>query len=259
MAQWHRAEVTGQGPVLLHSRTSHKEALKVRHFHLVRRPTVPEGAEDISTKIIPLPHRVLGLPTIRNSTAHRSRSTVHSLLVLRSTPISHTYRLRISQLAASTSQVTEVNLTRHLHLTPRINLLLLHHPDHTSRDMAITFLPRSDQTQDHNTRMLPQSYRIGNNHYPLYRIHNLHLQDRPIHRPLLRLRHFHQAGMRSLRMSPQRPRNLIRKEFQHRGVQETEPPIVRLPCITNCLRFQATHRTVVRASHLQLSIAGLLV
>lgn len=202
--------------MLLRSRTSYKEAPKVRHFHLGRRLTVPEGAGDTSTKIVPLPHRVLGLPTIRNSTAHHSRSTAHSPLVLRPTftvlPISHTYQLRISQLAASTSQITEVNLTRRLHPTPPINLLLLH-PDHMSSGMAIAFLPRSDQTQDHNTRMLPQSYRIGNNHYPLCRLPHLHLQDRLIHHPHLRLRHFHQAGMRSLRMLPQRPRNLIRKEF----------------------------------------------
>lgn len=200
--------------MLLDSRTSYTGALKVRHFHHVRRLTVPEGAEDISTKIILLPHRVLGPPTTHNSTARRSRTTVHSLLVLRQTlsilPISHTYRLRIYQLAASTSQITETNLIRHLRPTPPVNLLH-HHLDQMSSGMAIAFLPRSDQTQDYNTRMVPQSYRIGSNHYPLYRLPNLHLQDRPIHRPLLPLHHFHRVGMRSLRMSPQRPRNHIRK------------------------------------------------
>ena len=238
---------------------SYKGALKLRHFHLVRRLTVPEGAGDISTKTVLLLHQVLDLPTIRKSTARRSPTIVLSLLVLRPTlsvlPISHTYRLRISQLAASTSQTTEVILTRHLRLTPPINLLL-HRPDHTSSGMAIAFPLKSDQTQDPNTQVLPQSYRIDSSHYPLCPLPNLHLQDRPIHRPLLRLHRFHQVEMRSLQMSPQPPRNLIRKEHQHREVQEIESLIVRLPYIINCLRFQIIHRMVARASHLQLSIAG---
>lgn len=245
---------------------SYKGALKVRRFHLVRPLTVLEGAGDIRTMTV-LPHQILDLPTIRKSTAHRSRTIVRSLLVLRPTlsvlPISHTYRLRISQLAASTSLITEVNIIRHLRLTHPIKLLLLHPPDHTSSGMAIAFLPRSDQTQDLNTRILPQSYRIGSSHCPLYRLPNLYPQDRPIHRPLLRLHHFHQVEMRSLQLSPQPPRNLIRKESQHRGIQEIESLIVRLPYIINCLRFRIIHRMVHRmvagASHLQLSIAGLLV
>lgn len=240
---------------------NYKGALKVRHFRPVRRLTVPEGVGDTSTKTILLLNQVLDPPTIRKSTAHHSRTTVRNPLVLRPTlsvlPISHTYRLRISQLAASISQVMEVNITRHLRLTPPINLPL-HPPDHTSSGMAIVFLPRSDQTQDPNTQILPQSYRIGSSHYPLYRLPNLYLQDHPIHRPLLRLHHFHQVEMRSLQMLPQPPHNLIRKEFQHRGVQEIESLIVRLPYIINYLRCRTIHRTVVRASHLQPSIAGRL-
>lgn len=239
-----------------HNRKSYTGALKVRHFHRVRRPTVPEGVEVISTNIILLPHRILGLLTIRNSMARHNRSTVHSLLVLRPVlsvlPISRTYRLLISQLAASISQVTEVKLTLHPRLTPPTNLHH-HHPDHTSSGMAIEFLPKLDQIQDRNTLVHPQSYRIGSNHYLLYQLPSLHLRDRPIHRPLLHLHHSHQVEMRSPRMLPQHHRNLTRKEFKHLGYL-----IVRLPCIINYLHYQITHRMVVRASHLQLSIAGLL-
>lgn len=246
-----------------YNRTSYTGPLKVRHFHRARRPTVPEGVEDINTKITLLPHRAPGLRTIRNSMARRNRITVHSLLVLRPAlsvqPVSHMYRLLISQLAASTSQITEVNLTRHPRPTRPINLLH-HHPDHTSSGMAIVFPPRSDQTQDGNTRMLSQSYRIGSNHCLHYQLPNLNLRVHSIHRPLLRLHHSHQVEMRSLRILPQRPRrNLTRKESQHLEVQWKESLFVRLPCIINYLRYRTTHRTVVRASHLQLSIAGLLV
>lgn len=262
MAQWRRAEVTGRGPTPLHNRKSYTVALKARHFHRVRRPMVPERPEDISIKIVLLPHRALGLLTIRNSMARRNRITVHSLLMLQTAfsvqPISHTYPLLISQLAASTSQITEVNLTQHPRPTPPINLLH-RHPDHRSSGMATAFLPGPDQTQDCNTRAPRPSYRIGSNHYLLYRLPNLHLRDRPIHRPLLRLHHSHQVETRSLRMLAQHHHNLTRKESQRLGFQGIDLQTVRRPCITNYLLYRTTHRTVVRVSHLQLSIAGLLV
>lgn len=261
VAHWRRAEATGQGPMPYHSRMSYTGALKVRHFHRVRRPTVLEGVEDISTKRVSLPHRTLGLPTIRSSMARRNRITVHSLPVLLPAllvlPISHTYRLLISQLAVNTSLVTEVNPTLHPRHTPRINLHH-HHPDQSTSGMAIAFLLRSDQTLDRNTQVLPRSYRIGNNHYLLYRLPNLHLRHRLIHRPLLRLHRSRQVEMRSLLMLPQHLRNLTRKEFQHLGIQGKESLIVHPPCRTNYLLYRITHQTVVRASHLQLSIADLL-
>ena len=261
MAHWRRAEVTGRGPTQLHNRKSYTVALKARHSHRVRRPTVPEGAKDFNIKTVFLSHRALSLLTIRNSMARRN-ITVHSLLVLQPAPsvlpISRIYRLLISQLAASISQITEANLTQHPRPTPRINLLL-HHPDPTSSGMAIAFPLRLDRTQDRNTRVFPQSYRIGSNHFLLYRRLNLHLRDRPIHRPLLRLHHSHQVEMRSLRMLPQYHHNLTRKESQRLGIQGIDSLTVRLPCITNYLLYRITHRTVVRAYHLQLSIAGLSV
>ena len=196
MVPWRRAEFTGWGPIPLHNRKSYTEALKVRHFHRVRRPSVPEEVGDISTKIVLLTHPILDLLTIRNSMARRNRITVHSRLVLLPAlsvlPTSHTYQLLISQLAASTSPIMEVNLTRHPRPTRPINLLHLR-PDHTSSGMAIAFLPRSDQIQDRNTRVLPQSYRFGNSHYLRYQPPNLQLRDRSIHHLLLHLHHFHQV------------------------------------------------------------------
>lgn len=195
--------------------------------------------------------------------ARRNRNTVHSLLVLRPAlsvpPICHTYRLLISQRAASTNQVTEVNLTRHPRPTPQINLLHHHHPDHTSFGMAIAFLPISHQIQDRNMRLPPQSYRIGSNHYLLYQLPNLRLWDRPIHRPLLRLHHSHQVETLSLRTQPQLLRNPTRKGSHHLGILGKESSTVRLLCIINYLLYQITHRTIVRASHRQLFTAGPLV
>lgn len=246
----------------LHNRTTYTGALKVRPFHRDRRLTVSEGVEDTNIKIALLPHQALGLLTIRNSMGCRNLITAHSPPVLRPAisvlPINHTYRQLISQLAASTSQLLEVNLTRHPRLTPPINLLH-HHPGHMSSGMATASLPRLDQTQDCNTRVLRRSYRIGSNHYLLYQLPNLRLQDRPIHRPLLRPHRSHQGEMRFLRILPQRRRNLTRKEYQHLGIQGKESLIVRLPCIINYLLYRATHRTAVRASHHPLSIAGPLV
>lgn len=262
MAQWPRADPTGRAPIPSHNRTIYTGAHKVRPFHRDPRPTVPEGLEDISTKIILLPHQPLGLLTIRNNMGRCNLITVHSSLMLRPAvsvqPISHTYPQLTSQLAASTSQLTEIHLTRHPRLTPRTNLLH-HHPDHMSNGMAAASLPRLHQTQDCNMRVLRQSYPIGSKHYLLCQLPNLRLRDRPIHRPLLRPHHSHQVGTRFLRTLPRRPRNPTRKEYQHLGIQGKESLIIRLPCIINYLLYRAIRRTVVRASHLQLSIAGLLV
>ena len=248
--------------MLLHNKTTYTGALKVHHFHLVRRPTVPVGLEDISTKTRLLPRQALGLLTIRNSMARRNRITVHSPLVLlpalSTLLISHTYRLLISQLAANTSQVTEANLTQHPRPTPPINLLL-HHPDPSSSGMAIALLPKSDQTQDCNTPLLPQSCRIGNSHYLLYRLLSPHLRARPIHPPLPRPHHSHQVEMHFPRTPLQHLRSLTRKESLHQGIQVKDSLIARLHCIISYLLCPVIHRTAVRASHLQLSIAGLLV
>ena len=247
--------------MLSHNRTICIEALKVRHFHRVQRPMVPQEVEDISTKIILLLHRALGL-IILSSMARRNRITVHNplvllqaLLVLR---ISHTYLLLISQLAASISQVTEVNLTPHPRPTLRTNL---HHHrlDHLNSDMAIAYLPRSDQTRDRNTQVLPQSYRIDSNHYLLCRLPSLRLRDRPIRRPLLRLHRSLQVEMRFHRTLPQPIHSLTRRESQHLEIQGKEYLVVRLPCIINYLLYRIIHRTAVLAFHLQLSIAGPLV
>ena len=248
--------------LLSHNRTSCIEVLKAHHFHRVQRPTVPQEVEDISTKIILLLHRALGL-IILSSMARRNRITVHNplvlsqaLLVLR---ISHIYLLLTSQLAASISQVTEVNLTPHPRPTLRINLLHHHRLDHLNSDMAIAYLPRSDQIRDRNTQVLPQSYRIDSKHYLLYRLPSLRLLDRPIRRPLLRLRRFLQVEMHFHRTLPQPIHNLTRRESQLLEIQGKEYLVVRLPCIINYLLYRTTHRTAVLAFHLQLSTAGPLV
>ena len=233
--------------------------LKVHHFHRVQRPTVLQEVEDINIMMNLLLHRALGLTT-RSSMARRSRITVHSFLVLLQAPlvlrISHTYLLHISRLVASTNQVTEINHTQRLHPTP-INLHL-HRQDHLSSGMATACLPRSDQTQDRNMRTLLPSCRIDNNHYLLYRLPNLRLRDRPIHRPLLPLRHSHQVEMRS-HLLPQHIHNLSPRGSRLLGTQGKEYLVGRLPCTINYLLYLITHRMVVLAFHHQPSIAGLLV
>ena len=244
----------------LHNRTSCTGALRVHHFHRVQRPTVPQEVEDTSTTIALLPHRALGL-TIRSSMVRRNCITVHSLLVLLAAllvlRISHTYLLLISQLLANTSQATKVNLTRHLRPTPPIKLLR-HRLDHLSSGMAIALLPRPDPTQDRNSRLLPQSCRIGSNHYLHYRRPNLRLPDPPIRRPLLRLHHSHQVEMH-FRLLPQHLRNRTHREFQLLEIQGKEYLVARLHCIINYPLCRTIHRTVVLAFHLQLSIEGLWV
>ena len=246
----------------LRSRTSCTGALQIHHFHRVQRPTVPEEVEGISTKIFLLYHPALGLFTIRSSMARRNRSTVHSLLVLLPAlsvlRISHTYRLLISQLAVSTSQATSVNFTRHLRLTPPINLLL-HRPDHSSSGMAIAFLRRLDRIRDCNTRVLLQIYRIDSSHSLLYRLPNLHLPDLPTRRPLLRHHLFRRVEMHSHRMLAQHSRNLTPRGSQHLEIQGKGLLVVRLPCIINYLLYRTILQTVALAYHLQLSIVGLLV
>ena len=200
---------------------------------------VLEGLEGISIKTHSLvPNRALALPTTRNSMPRRNRRTIHSLLVLRLAPtvlpISHIYQQLISQVVVNTNQLTEFNLSLHPHPTPRINLRR-RHLDHMSSVMATVFLLRLDQTQERSTQVFPQSYHIGRNHYLLYQPPNLHLQDRPIHRPPPLHHHFHQVEMHSLRMLPQRPHKLIRKKIQHLGTRGKESLIVRFPCTINCL------------------------
>ena len=245
----------------LHNRTSSTEALKVHRFHLVQRLTVPEE-EDISTKTLLLRHQALGLLIILSSTARRNRITVHSLLVLPPAllvlRISHTYQLLISQLAASTSQILEVKVTRHLRPTPRINLLH-HRPDHSSSGMAIAFPPKLEQTLNLNTRVLPQSYLIGSNRYLHYRLPSLRLQSRPIRHLLLLLPRSHQVEMHFLQALPHQSHNHTRRESHRLETQENECLIVPPPCIINYLLYRTTHRMVVLGYHRQLSIAGLLV
>ena len=254
------AEVTGLGPMPLHDRMSCTRVPKVHHFHHVQRPTVLQEVEGINIMIALLLHRALGLTT-RSSMAPRSRITVHNFLVLLQAllvlRISHTYLLHISRLVASTNQVTEINRTQRLRPTPPIKLHL-HRQDHLSSGMATACLPGSDQTQDRNTRMLLPSCRIDNNHYLLYRLPNLRLRDRPIHRPLLRLRHSHQVEMRS-HLLPQHIRNLTPRGSRLLGTQGKEYLVGRLPCTINYLLYPIIHRMVVLAFHHQPSIAGLLV
>ena len=100
------AEVTGQGPMPLHNKMSFTRVLKVHHFHRVQRPMVLQEVEDINIMMTLLHHRALGLTT-RSSMARRSRTIVHSFLVLLQARlvlrISHTYLLHISPLVASTN------------------------------------------------------------------------------------------------------------------------------------------------------------
>ena len=254
------AEVTGLGPMQLHNRMSFTRVLKALHFHRVQRPTVLQEAEDINITTVLLLHRAPALTT-RSSMARRSHTTAHSFLVVLQARlvlrISHTYLPHISRLGASTNQVTEINSTQRLRLTPQVNLHR-RRQDHLSKGMAAACLPRSDQTQDRNTRMLPPSCRIDNNHCLLYRLPNLRLQDRPIHRPLLPLRHSHQVEMRS-HLLPQHIRNLTPRGSRLLGTQEKEYPVGRLPCTINYLLYPITHQMVVLAFHHQPSIEGLLV
>ena len=254
------AEVTGLGTMPLHNKMSCTRVLKVHHFHRVQRPTVLQEVEDINTMMTLLLHRALGLTT-RSSMARRSRITVHSFLVLLQARlvlrISHTYLLHISRLEASTNQVTAINRTQCLRPTPPIKLPH-RRQDHSSSGMAAACLPRWDQIQDRNTRMLPPSCRIDNNHYLLYRLPSLRLRGRPIHHPLLPLRHSHQVEMRS-HLLPQHIRNLTPRGSRHLGTQGKEYLIGRLPCTINYLLYPLTHRMVVLAFHHRPSIADLLV
>ena len=254
------AEVTGQDPMPLHNKMSYTRLLKVHHFHRVQRPTVLQEGEDINTMMTLQLRRALGLTT-RSSMARRSRITVHKFLVLLQARlvlrISHTYLLHISRPVASTNQVTEISRIQCLRPTPLINLHR-RRQEHSSSGMAAACLPRSDQTQDCNTRMLPPSCHIDNSHYLLYRLPNLRLRDRPIHRPLLPLPHSRQAGMRS-HLLPQHIRNLTPRGSRLLGTQGKEYLVGRLPCTINYLLYPIIHRMVVLAFHHLLSIAGLLV